>query len=78
LKNQATGYASQHYLVPVPSQDKLGGLWQKGIQHKNWRMMEVGLLILASHPTDFRFYAGLIGSNNPHWLCVNPSSSSWV
>ena len=28
--NQATGYASQHYLVPVPRQDKLGRLWQKG------------------------------------------------
>jgi len=26
----ATGYASQHYLVPVPSQGKLGGLRQKG------------------------------------------------
>ena len=28
--NQATGYASQHYSSPVPSQDKLGRLWQKG------------------------------------------------
>jgi len=24
------GYAIQHVLVLVPSQDKLGGLWQKG------------------------------------------------
>ena len=30
LDNQATGYASQHYSVPVPSKDKLGGLWQEG------------------------------------------------
>jgi len=28
--NQATGYASQHIPVPVPSQDKLGGLQQEG------------------------------------------------
>jgi len=29
--NEATGYASQHYSMPVPSQDKLGeGLQQKG------------------------------------------------
>jgi len=34
--NQATGYASQHYLVPVSSKDKLGGLRQKaGIQCEN-------------------------------------------
>ena len=31
--NQATGYASQHKSVPVPSQDKLGGLrGRKGIR----------------------------------------------
>jgi len=28
--NQATGYAIQHDSVPVPSQDKLGGLRQEG------------------------------------------------
>jgi len=28
--NLATGYASQHYLVPVPSQGKLGGCGSKG------------------------------------------------
>ena len=28
--NQATGYASQHYSVPVQSRDKLRGLYQKG------------------------------------------------
>ena len=28
-KTQATGYASQHYSVPVASQDKLGELRQK-------------------------------------------------
>ena len=28
--HQATGYATQHDSVPVPSQDKLGGLWQEG------------------------------------------------
>jgi len=34
LPNQATGYASQHKSVPVPSQDKLGGLcFRKGIWH---------------------------------------------
>jgi len=34
--NQATGYASQHKSVPVPIQDKLGGLHgRKGI----WRNM---------------------------------------
>jgi len=27
---QATSYESQYYSMPVPSQDKLGGLWQKG------------------------------------------------
>ena len=27
--NQATGYASQHYLVPVSSKDKLGGCGRK-------------------------------------------------
>jgi len=26
----ATGFAGQHYLMPVSSQDKLGGLQQKG------------------------------------------------
>jgi len=26
--NKVTGHASQHYLVPVPSRDKLGGLRQ--------------------------------------------------
>jgi len=30
LSNQSTGYASQHNSVPVPSQEKLGGLWQEG------------------------------------------------
>jgi len=31
--NQSTGYASQHKSVPVPSQDKLGGLsGRKGIR----------------------------------------------
>ena len=29
-RNQATGYASRHKSVPVQSQNKLGGLWQKG------------------------------------------------
>jgi len=29
LHDQATGCASQHYSLPVPSQDKLGGLRQK-------------------------------------------------
>jgi len=39
LPNQATGYASQHKSVPVPSQDKLGGLrFRKGI----WRNMGDG------------------------------------
>ena len=33
LGNQATGHASQHYSVPVPSRGKLGGLRQKG----QWR-----------------------------------------
>jgi len=28
--HQATGYATQHDSVPVPSQDKLGGLLQEG------------------------------------------------
>ena len=27
--NQASGYVSQHHVVPVPSQDKLGRLWRK-------------------------------------------------
>ena len=44
LLNQATGYASQHYLASVPGQDKLAGLLQEGIQHKNGVMMEVGAL----------------------------------
>jgi len=30
LPNQATAYASQHYSVLAPSQDKLEGLWQIG------------------------------------------------
>jgi len=30
--NQATGYTLEHIAVPVPSQDKLGGLWQEGHQ----------------------------------------------
>ena len=34
------GYASQHYSVPVPSQDKLGGLWQKG--HLAWKWRDDG------------------------------------
>ena len=32
--NQATGYASQHYSVPVPSRDKLGGFWQTAFSVK--------------------------------------------
>jgi len=36
LSNQATGYASQHYSVPVPSHDKLKGLWQKGHKNGDW------------------------------------------
>jgi len=32
--NQATGYAIQHIPVPVPSQDKLEGLWQT---ERTWR-----------------------------------------
>jgi len=35
------GYAVQHIPVPVPSQDKLGGLQQEGIRHKNGGLMEV-------------------------------------
>jgi len=35
--NQATGYASKHCSVPLPSQDKLGGLQQKGhSMQKSW------------------------------------------
>ena len=30
MASLATGYATQHKSVPVPSQDKLGGLWQEG------------------------------------------------
>jgi len=30
VAHQATGYASQHIPVPVPSQDELGGLRQEG------------------------------------------------
>ena len=30
------GYASQHYSVPVPSQDKWGRLWQKGHLAQKW------------------------------------------
>ena len=37
LGNQATGHASQHYSVPVPSRGKLGGLRQKG----QWGMTEL-------------------------------------
>jgi len=36
---EGTGYASQHYPVPVPSQDKLEGLWQKGHSVLKWGMM---------------------------------------
>jgi len=39
----STGYAHQHYLVPVPSQDRLGWLQPTGIQ---WEMMEVGAPIV--------------------------------
>ena len=35
------GYANQDYSVPVPSQDKLGGLWQKSIRHKNGGIQDV-------------------------------------
>jgi len=38
LFNQTMGYAIQHNSVPVPSQDKLAGLQQKG-------MMEVEALV---------------------------------
>jgi len=43
LYNQTTVYASQRYSVPVPSQDKLGGLQQKGhfylsLHHKVQKM----------------------------------------
>ena len=34
--------SSQHYSVPVPSQEKLGGLWQKSNPHTNGWIMEVG------------------------------------
>jgi len=34
--NQATGYATQHDSVPVPSQDKLGGLRQEGHLAIKW------------------------------------------
>ena len=38
----ATGFAGQHYLMPVSSQDKLGGLQQKGHSaKKKWEMTEV-------------------------------------
>ena len=40
-------YAIQHIPVPVPSQDKLGGLRQKGIRHINGGIDGGGLLI---HP----------------------------
>jgi len=40
--NQATGHACQHYPVPVPSQDKLGGCGRKGILHKIGWMKDVG------------------------------------
>ena len=43
MSNQATGSTSQHYSVPVPSLDKLGGLRQKwgnegsgGTDSPNW------------------------------------------
>jgi len=28
------GDTIQHIPVPIPSQDKFGGLWQEGIRHK--------------------------------------------
>ena len=40
--SQATGYASKHHLVPVPSQDRWEGCSRKGIRHENGGMMEVG------------------------------------
>ena len=43
LFNQATGYASPHCSVPVPSQDKWEGFGRKGFQCEN--VDDGGLLV---------------------------------
>jgi len=73
------------YFVPVPSQDKLGGLHRKGIQHKNGGVMEVGALIVQMgwHPARLSVCLPLLSSFctiKPRRWHVSPSEfpHEWV
>ena len=81
-KNQATRYASLHYSVPVPSQDKLGGLWQKSHLAKNrrwWRWVPDSLDGLASRrivgASAFVIFPGSIKSRS--WQAIMEEIEKW-